>query len=335
MRQLVTVQKIEEIKSIDGADKIIAARVKGWWVVAHKDEFNVEDKVLYYEIDSFLPVIPEYEFLTKGNSPKKMIVDGKEVEGIRLKTIKLRGQLSQGLIMPLSLFGLLENNSEVGEDVSELLGVLKYEPPIPACMSGKIKGFFPGFLRKTDEERIQNMADVLTGFYATEKLDGTSATYYKKDGVFGVCSKNIELEKGGTVYWQIAEKLELEDKLPEGLCLQGEIVGEGIQGNSLKIKGKQIYFFSAYNISSGRYLDFGNFCELINGLDLKMVPMVNDNFSLPNTLEEILSLAEGKSLLNPEAEREGIVVRPKTEMDYKGFRLSFKVISNKYLLKEI
>jgi RNA ligase (TIGR02306 family) len=333
MRQLATIQKIEEIKSIPTADAIVAAKIKGWWVVVHKDEFNIGDKVIYYEVDSFLPVIPEYEFLMKGNNPKKMIVDGREVEGIRLKTIKLRGQLSQGLIMPLSSFKLLEG-LEAGEDVSDLLGVLKYEPPIPACMSGKIKGGFPGFLRKTDEERIQNMEEVLYGFYMTEKLDGTSATYYKKDGTFGVCSKNIELQDGENVYWEMAKTLDLMNKIPDYFCLQGEIVGEGIQGNPLKLNGRDIYFFSAYNIVSGVYLDFDDFIKICNTFGLKTVPVIDDNFNLPKNLDEMLSSAEGKSKLNLNVEREGVVVRSKTEMDYRGQRFSFKAISNKYLLNE-
>jgi len=235
MRKLVTIQKIEEKKLIEGADKIEAARVKGWWIVVQKDQFRVGDSVLYYEIDSFLPVRPEYEFLLKGNKPKKMLFDGKEIEGIRLKTIKLKGQISQGLIMPIPEGLKIPDDG----DVSEELGVIKFEIPIPACLTGIIKGSFPAFLPKTDEERIQNMVDVLNinTFYVTEKIDGTSTTFYKKDGVFGVCSRNIELVEGETTQWRIAKELDLINKIPDNFALQGELVGEGIQGNPLKIKG--------------------------------------------------------------------------------------------------
>jgi len=333
MRKLVTIQKVEEIKSIEGADKIEAARIKGWWVVVQKDQFKVGDSVLYYEIDSFLPVRPEYEFLLKGSKPKKMLFDGKEVEGIRLKTIKLKGQISQGLIMPIP------EGLKIPEDgdVSEILGVIKFEIPIPACLTGVIKGSFPAFLPKTDEERIQNMVDVLNinTFYVTEKIDGTSTTFYKKDGVFGVCSRNIELVEGETTQWRIARELDLINKMPDNLCLQGELVGEGIQGNPLKIKGQRIYFFNAYNILTGVYLNFSDFINILKHLNLESVPLVDVSFKLPNTVEELLKYAEGKSLINPEVEREGVVIRPKVEAQYKGQRLSFKVINNTYLLSEV
>ena len=190
MRHLATVSKVEEIQPIEGADRIVRARVKGWWVVTQKENFKEGDKCVYYEVDSFLPITPEYDFLLKGSSPKKMIVEGKEVEGIRLKTIKLKGVISQGLILPVPDY---LKDKEEGTDVSEELGIIKYEPPIPANMEGIIKGSFPSFIPKTDEERIQNCLDILDiykgyDFYITSKLDGTSSTFYKKDGEFGVCS---------------------------------------------------------------------------------------------------------------------------------------------------
>jgi len=150
-RKLVTIQKLEEIMPITGADFIDFARVKGWWVVVKKNEFKVGDEILYFEVDSFLPDLPQYEFLKKGSSLKRMLVDGEIKIGIRLKTIKLRGMISQGLIMPLSI--LPAGNYVVGQDVSDLLGVIKYEIPIDSSLSGIVKGFFPFFISKTDEER--------------------------------------------------------------------------------------------------------------------------------------------------------------------------------------
>jgi RNA ligase (TIGR02306 family) len=327
-RKLVTIQKIESLSPIPGADKIEVAKIKGWEVVVQKDQFKVGDLVLYFEIDSFLPLRPEYEFLLRGSKPKKMIVDGKEVEGIRLKTIKLCNQISQGLIMPLG-----EIQGEIGDDVSERLGVIKFEIPIPVCLSGVVKGNFPSFLPKTDEERIQNRAEVLSSFVVSEKIDGSSCSVFKKDGVLGVCSRNLELVEGDCVQWRLARELDLANKLPDNFALQGEVVGEGIQGNPLKLKGQQIFFFNAYNISSGIYLNYADFVCLCNKIGVKTVPIVDDNFSLPNSVDEMLKYAEGKSLLNPNCEREGVVVRPKVEMKYKGERFSFKAISNSYLLR--
>ncbi len=328
---MVTVETIKEIKPIEGADAIEAVRIRDWWVVAKKGEFRLYDPCLYFEIDSFLPVKPEYEFLLRGSKPKKMLVDGKEVEGIRLKTIKLRGQISQGLVLPLPLNML---DVEIGTDVSEELDVIKYEMPIPANLAGKVKGSFPPFIPKTDEERIQNMAEVLASFYVTEKLDGTSTTYYKNAGVFGVCSRNLELAESDVTQWRIAVELGLHSKIPDGIAIQGELVGEGIQKNPLKIKGQKFYCFSVFSISSNQYLNFENFKMFCDMNGIETVPILNDNFSLPDTVEELLEGAEGKSKLNPDAEREGIVIRPKVEMQYKGQRLSFKAISNKYLLSE-
>ena len=329
MRKLATIQKIEEIKSIPNADKIDVAKVKGWYVVVEKNLHKVGDDIIYLEIDSFLPLKPEYDFLLRGSKPKKMLLEGKEIEGIRLRTVKLRGQISQGLILPIP------NGLDIPDDgdVSEQLGIIKYEMPMPPSLSGKAKGFFPSFIPKTDEERIQNMGEALEGFYISEKIDGTSVTYYKKHGLFGVCSRNLELCESETTQWRIAKEMDLLNKMPDNFALQGELVGEGIQKNPLKIQRQEVYFFNAYNIESGIYLNYKDFIELCGSLGLKTVPIVSDDFSLPKTVDEMLLYAEGKSLINPDVEREGIVVRPKIERLYNGTRFSFKAISNKYLLK--
>ncbi len=338
MRQLATLQDIAEIRAIPGADKIVAARINGWWVVTQKEGLNVGDKRIYFEIDSLLPLIPQFEFLAKGSTPKKMLVDGKEVTGYRLKTIKLKGQVSQGLVLPWEEFSEQLGDVgvwNIGEDVSEKLGILKYEKPMPAELAGKAKGNLPGFLRKTDEERIQNMPDILAGFYVTEKLDGSSATYYKKDGVFGVCSRNLELiETEGNSFWKFARDNDIENKLPDNFAIQGELVGEGLQGNPLKIKGHKVFFFNAFSISGSVYLNFEDFKKFFAEKGLETVPILNENFALPPSMEEMLKYAEGTSALNSETQREGVVVRPKVEMEFRGQRLSFKVISNKYLLDD-
>lgn len=171
-RRLASVRRIAATDPIAGADKIICVTVDGWKLVSAKENgFNVGDLVIYFEIDSFLPVREEFEWLRK-SSFKTIPGLG---EGFRIKTIKLRGQVSQGLIVPMSDFlnKDIEGNgqwyfiSEVegqhpatyvseGDDLTEFLGVKKYEKPIPANMQGRTKGSFPSFIRKTDEERIQN-----------------------------------------------------------------------------------------------------------------------------------------------------------------------------------
>jgi RNA ligase (TIGR02306 family) len=334
-RKLATIRRISDITPIDGADKIELVTVDGWKVVVAKDVgHKVGDLVVYCEIDSFLPIREEFEFLRK-SSYKKMS-DGKE--GFRLKTIRLRGQLSQGLILPISVLDFGEMVSE-GQDVTVRLGIVKYEPPIPAELSGKVKGLFPSFLRKTDEERVQNLQSgyeelKTQKFYVTEKLDGSSATFYYKDGQFGVCSRNLELlETEENTYWKVARQLDLENKLSTlklNISLQGELIGEGIQGNPYKIKGQTVKFFTGFDIDTQRRIHFVKFVIIIQTLGLEYVPVLNDklNFELPDSVDELLLLSEGKSVLNSETEREGIVVRT---LDGD---ISFKVISNKFLLSE-
>lgn len=337
MRKLASIQTIEEIQPIDGADMIEKARVLGWWVVIKKGQFNVGDKIIYHEIDCLLPIKPVYEFLLNGTTPKNVSIDGKEFTGIRLRTKKLRGCISQGLILPM-IDDL--NLMDVGDDVSEALGIVKYEQPIPACLSGLVRGKFPEFLPKTDEPRIQNCSHLLEtddNFYITEKLDGTSATFYKRDGVFGVCSRNIDLfESDGNTHWNIARQLDLENKLEENMCIQGEIIGESIQGNKYKQKGQRLFVYNIYNIQQQRYLGFNELIEYTTKKRLETVPIISRDYNLKTSLEDILKMAENKSVLS-EVEREGIVVRPMIEKTaaIEGIiqRFSFKAISNKFLLK--
>ena len=359
-RKLASIQRIGNILPIEGADAIEIVTVNSWKVVSKKGEFNEGDLCVYFEIDSFLPVREEFEFLRK-SSYKKM----GDVEGFRLKTIKLRGQVSQGLCLPLNI---LEGPDEFvigvskqpwgdqlqvgpyddafvieeGADVTEYLGVLKYEPPVPAELAGKVKGLFPGFIRKTDEERIQNMTKEYDSmldkhYYVTEKLDGSSATYYFKGGVFGVCSRNLELlETEGNTFWKVARELLIEEKLRnlgENYSIQGELIGEGVQGNPYKIKGQIVLIFNIFNIDKQEYLsldDMVHFLHKINVDDkpLELVPVVNYDYKLPPTIEEIIRYADGKSRLNEGTDREGIVIRNRDKS------ISFKAISNTFLLKE-
>ena len=179
-------------------------------------------------IDSFLPVREEFEFLRK-SSLKKM----DEREGFRLRTVKLRGQISQGLLIDPIILG---RKFEIGEDVTDELGIVKYEPPIPTCLSGEVVGPFPSFIAKTDEERIQNLAsdyDSFRGksFYVSEKLDGTSFTAFVKkseDGnEFGVCGRNWQLaEDARNSHWRVVHALDLQLRmvgLGRSLAVQGGI----------------------------------------------------------------------------------------------------------------
>lgn len=330
-RKLASIRIISDIQEIQGADMIELAIVDGWKVVVAKDvNHKIGDLVIYCEIDSFLPIKPEFEFLRK-SSYKKM----DDQEGFRLKTIKLRGQVSQGLILPIHVLPLLEMVRE-GQDVTEMLGIVKYEPPIPAELSGKVKGLFPSFLRKTDEERIQNLSGELENwkdntFYVTEKLDGSSATFYYKDGEFGVCSRNLELlETGDNTFWKVARQLDLENKMRDfgmNISIQGELIGSGVNGNIYKLNHHDVRFFNIFDINNQEYYDLIMFKAICNRFGIETVPVLEDKFKLPDSIDVLLLQAEGKSIINKNTDREGLVIR---SIDRK---ISFKVISNKFLLK--
>jgi RNA ligase (TIGR02306 family) len=330
-RKLASVVKISDIQPIAEADAIEVATVKGWKVVIRKNEYKVGDLAIYFEIDSFLPIKPEFEFLRK-TSYRKM----NDVEGFRLKTIKLRGQISQGLLIPIP------NNitAKEGDDLTKVLEVVKYEAPIPAQLAGNIKGSFPSFIEKTDEIRIQNFESEV-GFlpnddkvYITEKLDGTSFTCYFNNKEFGVCGRNWELsENNDNSLWRMANTLQLKEKLSgygKNIALQGELIGSGINGNLYKLQDHKLFFFTGYDIDAGRRLTFDELKQVLNELNLPMVPVLESDYvlSTKNVVEHMLNYAEGKSVLNKNVNREGVVVRGINR------EFSFKAISNSYLLKQ-
>ena len=332
-RKLATIRKIKDLQPIEGADKIEAATIDGWKVVVAKDVgHKIGDMIVYCEIDSFLPIREEFEFLRK-SCYKKM----DDVEGFRLRSIKLKGQVSQGLVLPMSIFGDFYWTAYEGLDVTQKLGIIKWEPPIPAELAGKAKGFFPSFLRKTDEERIQNL-DLeweelkKLKYYVTEKLDGSSATFYFRNGEFGVCSRNLELiETEDNTFWKVARQLDLENKMKAfgaNISIQGELIGEGIQGNPYKVKGQTVRFFNLFDIDLGEYHSLSMMEKTFTEMGLEMVPVLDKDFTLPQTIDELLRWTDGKSELNPNFWREGVVIRT---LDRKK---SFKVISNKFLIEE-
>ncbi|MDB5308575.1 MAG: ligase, partial [Gemmataceae bacterium] len=146
MRKLASIQVVNAVEPIPNADAIERVRVLGWWVVGKKGDFEKGDQVVYCEIDSLLPERPEFEFLrTSSFKPAQTDAAGATIQptGFRIKTVKLRGQVSQGICFPLSVLPPGAPTGE-GEDVTDWLGVRKWEPPVPVGMGGKVKGGFPG-----------------------------------------------------------------------------------------------------------------------------------------------------------------------------------------------
>ncbi len=363
-RKLATIRTIHSFTPIEGADKIELARVDGWQVVVKKGEYQLDQMVVYLEVDSWVPhsVAP---FLTKpGQFPK--VYEG--VEGQRLKTIKLRGALSQGLILPLSALAVkTESGSYIGvwegfegHDVTARLGILKWEKPMSASMQGFAKGNFPAFLRKTDQERIQNLSRNLeTGlrseiYEVTEKLHGTSCTFAlqkTEDGFeFFVCSRNMSLktdeENASNLYVKMANDLNIKEKLqtffdaqpnaPIGsfIAFQGEIVGPGINGNQYGLTAPEFYLFDVqgyFGVDSAK-----GYCPpvlrqlLAESFEIKHVPVIHESYMLTceDTVQSLLNMSEGKSSING-SNREGLVFK---RTDVESNNVSWKCVSNSWLL---
>ncbi|MFM9838913.1 MAG: RNA ligase (ATP) [Cyclobacteriaceae bacterium] len=335
MRQLASIQKIKSLEPIEGADAIEKATVLGWQLVVKKGEFKVGDLCIYCEIDSLLPEKPEFEFLR----PRKM----------RIRTVRLRGQISQGICFPLSFlpadFAIVED-----ADCTDALGIIKYEPPVPAHLSGIAKGKFPSFIPKTDETRVQVMQRLLDKYkgetcYLTEKLDGSSATFYFYQNEFGVCSRNLDLlEDGENTFWKVARALDIETKLRSlngNFALQGELVGEHIQDNKLKLRGHTVYFFNVFDIDRFEYFPYARFIKTIADLNLQTVPILSTDYALSNDIDSIIQMATRKSAVNPEVWAEGIVIRPLMEKidlilsteNFNNGRVTLKAINPEFLLK--
>lgn len=343
MRKLASIQRIAEIKPIEGADLIQAYRIDGWWVVDKKGAYQVGDLVTYIECDSFVPT-ELAPFLSKGKEPRIY----NSVKGERLRTIRLRKQISQGLLLPLKGDGPsgvayhitrpdgIHQYVVEGDDVTEVLGIQKWEPP-PEFSHADAKGLFPSFIPKTDQDRIQNIGRNIEAakaaglkFEVTEKLEGSSLTAFFYEGEFGVCSRNLELKPSeDNTFWATAIRYGLEEKLRSlgrEIALQGELIGPGIQGNIYKLTQFEFHIFDVYDIREGKYLLPADRRALLDDLGLIHAPVVETEFEL-TTVPEMIKLADGLSALY-ETLREGLVFK---QIDGD---MTFKAISNEYLIKE-
>ena len=337
MRKLATIRKIDALRPIPEADAIECAVIGGWTAVVKRGEFTEGNLAIYCEIDSWIPhaLAP---FLSKGKEPR--VYDG--IAGERLRTMKLRGQLSQGLLLPYTMLPFGEQGVLIdGDDVTELLGITKYEAPVPAQLAGEVKGMFPGWIQKTDQERVQNLKQELEHWKSeqhlweiTEKLDGSSMTVYLRDGEFGVCSRNLELKPNpDNSLWKVAVRNDLEGKLRalgRNVALQGELIGEGIQGNPYKIRGQEFYLFDVYDIDRSCYFTPDERKSLALEHNINHVPVFGTyETNESTTIESLLQYAEGDSVMGDIVgpTREGLVFKSQT------MQCSFKAISNKFLLK--
>ncbi len=392
-RQLATIQKIKSIEPHPTADSLEIATVLGWQCVVKKDEFKIGDLCIYCEVDSVLPDRPEFEFLRKNK--------------FRIKAMKIRGQLSMGIIFPMSILfntqnklqnmyiqdfgigvekGFIEFRYEdakvetlyEGDDITGLLGIIKYDPPEAESGMGNSGGNFPSHLvPKTDEIRIQSCIEVLEElkgkpWFITQKMDGTSCSIIWNNGINVVCdgTNNSDQDKdqkiiradihrtepiGLTVctrnhivkpdvpnfYWDMVKKYDLENKFKKffpnmNIALQAEICGPGIQKNRIGLQEKELFIFNVYLINEKRYANFTEFMKICcDEFGLSTVPCIAEGDRFNWSLDGLTTVANRGKYLNGH-QQEGIVVRPQIEMWSETLqgRLSFKVVSSEYLLKE-
>ena len=377
-RALAHVEKIEWVKSIEGADNIELIGLLGWCCISKKGEFKVGDLAVYVEIDS------------KCNEEDKRF-EFLESKHYKIKTMRLGkfNVISQGLALPLSLFPEL-STKKIGDDVTKELKITysslddiqrksstnkedKYKamanrkpqlfktPLIRKIMKYKLGRMimfilfgkkkdnpkeFPKWIVKTDETRIENAPFYLQSddkWIKTEKLDGTSCTYAvnktKKGYEFIVCSRNVrQIDRDqscyheSNIYWELADKYNVKEILIKfakenslnRVVLQGEGVGN-VQGNPYKSTENKLYVFNL--IIDGVRLGTLEMVDFCDENDLIHVPIIDESYTLPKTMEEMKLEADGYSEINPKVKREGFVYR---SLDGQK---SFKNVSREYLLK--
>lgn len=344
MRKLASIQRIWKIEPIEGAERIELAYVLGWQCVVNKGQFKPMDTAVYFEIDSFLPIRDEFEFM-RSSSYRKTDVMG---EGFRLRTMKFRGQFSQGLLLPISVFPEIPEDIALGADVTEILGVKKWEIEEKVTTGGTVIGNLPIDVPHTDETRVQAEPDLIADFagleyYISTKMDGSSHSVSMDEEGFHVTGHNYEYKDDGkSAFYELVKRDGIEEKVRKYyeenglhlLTIQGELCAPGIQKNRLKLSRPEWYVFTIR--LDGKRLGLRKMQEICETLNLQMVPIEEIGVDLPSkypTVEALLERADGDYPKG--GKKEGIVIRP-TEPVFNeriSGALSMKVVSNKYLLK--
>ena len=343
-RKLASIQRIWKIEPIEGADRIELAHVLGWQCVVNKGQFQPMDLAVYFEIDSFLPIRKEFEFM-RNSSYKKSDILG---EGFKLRTQKFRGQISQGLLLPISQFPEIPNNAELGMDVTELLGIRKWEIEEKATTGGTVIGTLPRDIPHTDETRVQASPELINAFtgleyYISTKMDGSSHSIGIDENGFHVTGHNFEYkDDGNSSFYNLVNKRNYRESMDvfakendlSTLTIQGELCAPGIQKNRLKLTEPEWYVFTVRE--NGKRVGLKRMQEVCKVLKMTTVPVEEVGNDLPThypTVEALLERADGDYPKG--GKKEGIVIRP-TEPVYNeliGDYLSMKVVNNRYLLK--
>jgi RNA ligase (TIGR02306 family) len=351
MEKLAVIAKVLELAPIEGADRIDRATVLGWHVVVKKGLHKVGDLVVMVFPDSFAP---------------KAYVDETYVgeDKTRIKTVKMRGQYSAGLVLPVAEVyaaaerkGLPSKVWDDGEEVSVLLDIEKWVAPVGMSVGGDELGDFPTrFISRTDELNFRSepaaLAEAHTDprfknveFVATLKMDGTSATYIKEsneyhDGYFYVCGRNKYYAKTpGNVHWRMSDKYKIEENLPEGYAIQGEICGLGIQANPMKFSDAQFLVYRVKNLKTHEYLGWDELKAFCRYYMFHHVPEVTRFVFTENTptIETLQELANNAKYDHGRVNAEGVVilpVKPIRSMALQKPYWSLKVMNQPYDMKK-
>lgn len=353
MRKLASVQKVKAVTPIENADRIELVHVLGWQCVAKKGEFKPGDYCVYFEIDSFLPIRPEFEFLRSSSYMDSPILG----EGFRLKTQKFRGEISQGLCLPCSLFPELWVDDiegmpcvvlSEGQDVTEKLGVKKFEMPEMATTGGTTIGRLPSTIPHTDETRVQASPELIQEFaglkyYISTKMDGSSHSIGIDANGFHVTGHNYEYKDDGkSDFYEFVKQRGFEPRLRNymyehelsSITVQGELCAPGIQKNRLKLKAPEWYVFTV--IEDGKRVPLAEMLRVAEFIKAEHVPIEEIDDNLPGKYPDVDALLARADGNYPNGgKKEGVVIRPCEPVYSKtiGAELSMKVVNNKYLLK--
>jgi RNA ligase (TIGR02306 family) len=338
-RKLASVQKITNLAKIGEKCQEEFATVLGWKVLVHIDEFNIGEKVIFFEIDSILPSGKKW---TKKIKPKNL----------HIKTKKSYNEICQGLVMKLDILKKVDNfqklnikieDLEEGYDLTDILEVTKFDENSEEGQKELEKVFPSELIEKSDEIRCQsnlNYIELFAGkeFYSSLKYDGSSATYLidPKTQKFRVCSRNMGLDlNDNNIYNKIAKKYDIKNKLLKyngTYAIQGEVYGPKVNKNPLKVSELKIAVFTIKDIKNNYYVGFDEMVKLCKEMDLPMVEVIEEGVFNYKNIDELLLKSKG-NYPGTDGPREGLVYRVKKDWNKDGKRLSFKVINDDYLIK--
>jgi len=321
MKKLASIQKIHSIQKHPNADTLSIAKVLQWPIVIKTGDFVENELIVFIQIDSIVPENETFEFMRKNN--------------FRVWNAKFKKCSSQGLVMPLSI--LSAGDYKEGDDVTEILGVIKFEKPEPIV--AEAVGHFPTHIIPiTDEDNLLNNPDVMKEFvgeevYLTGKADGSSCTVILKDGQFKVCSRRLE-QKKGTGFWAIIDSLKIEQNLRrldyDNIALQMEVVGPGIQNNRMGLKERSVRVFNVRSIGTGDWYSWDSIKTICNSLEIPTVEFIARWKFEKTTIDELQNTANG--YVYGQQPGEGIVLRPIIPKfsSILGRQLSVKILNINY-----